>query len=825
MERLLADAQKLTGIHYDISNLDDIINAIHAIQENIGITGTTAKEAEKTITGSAASVKAAWQNLLTAMADPNGAHDLEQMVQDFVDTAIVSIDNMMPSIEAALLGMGDVIEELAPVINERLPKLINDIMPSIVTAVSSLTNIAVQTLLDNAPMIINAVKQLMSEIWENTDGATKSLIAIISSAWATLKGIGIAADIAKLAAQLGNGGALMSAIESVGTALTTDLVPILGSAKTSILAIGEASLAILPAVAAATAAIAAAVVVANELDKAGNKLVEDSRHWNGFSDTMNDAVGRYAQLTNASTEEATKMAEGWAEADKAMLKATKNNVSELEKAFAEMDKLSDDEIDWDVYNSLHQQIEQGKRDIQTLENLVHQEDKLLDEKADAEEKAATKAKTSGTYEEFLRTQSDTREQIDDDFADTLEEVEKQWDALYHYDKKSRDEYWENRQKYLETHRNNSEAWWKAWNETEKHFADQKAAEDKKREQDEAKRKQESERQQREAEKAERERLAKQKSDLVEYYNSLEETKEDNGYGEEWLLEKQKEYLDTLDKSSELYKEYNRKWKKAKGDFDKKRMEDMKEAAEELVNKFREMQKTMDKEMSDLVKEGKEAAQKLADEYAKGQQSIMNAVNKPQKITDANGKDRLMFTDFHKKLQELNKYQQNLDKLGSLGLSEQHMKDIFSMDLDTRMQYVEELLRMSSGNRQKYLSDYEAYYKAAYDTSRAETDLSGRDDEIMQEGIDKALDDISDNSYIKGKEAKEKWLEGWKAGGGEVYEDMQPMFDQLYGNGGAQAQQPTYSGNITIEVAGTKAIQIAVSDLLAQLKNSGGVLDV
>ena len=62
MERLLADAEKITGIHYDIGNLNDVFNAIHVIQGELQITGTTAMEAEKTIEGSMNATKSAWQN-------------------------------------------------------------------------------------------------------------------------------------------------------------------------------------------------------------------------------------------------------------------------------------------------------------------------------------------------------------------------------------------------------------------------------------------------------------------------------------------------------------------------------------------------------------------------------------------------------------------------------------------------------------------------------------------------------------------------------------------------------------------------------------------
>ena len=72
MERLLADAQKLTGVKYDISNLNDVFNAIHVIQGELGITGTTAQEAATTITGSIGSMKAAFDNFL------NGSGTIDQ---------------------------------------------------------------------------------------------------------------------------------------------------------------------------------------------------------------------------------------------------------------------------------------------------------------------------------------------------------------------------------------------------------------------------------------------------------------------------------------------------------------------------------------------------------------------------------------------------------------------------------------------------------------------------------------------------------------------------------------------------------------------------
>lgn len=232
---------------------------------------------------------------------------------------------------------------------------------------------------------------------------------------------------------------------------------------------------------------------------------------------------------------------------------------------------------------------------------------------------------------------------------------------------------------------------------------------------------------------------------------------------------------------------------------------------------------MKKEMSDLTSEGKEAAQKLADEYARGQQSIMDAVNKPEKVTDINGNERLIFTNFAKKKQELEKYRKNLDKLGELGLSEQHLRDIFSMDLDTRMKYIEELLRMTDSNRQSYLRDYENYYATAGQVSRQEAALSGAEADIMKDSIDTVLTDISDNSFIAGKKAKEQWLKGFTEAGGELgAQYAADLFGQPAPSQSAASDLPQ---NISINIAGQNVIKTTLLDFFKSLKNSGGVMDV
>ena len=116
MQRLLDDAEKLSGQKFDLSSYGDIVDAIHVVQTEMGITGTTAKEASTTISGSVSSMKSAWQNLVTGISDENA--NLEQLVGNFVDSAITAAGNIAPRIEQVLSGIGMLGEKIAPVIAE-----------------------------------------------------------------------------------------------------------------------------------------------------------------------------------------------------------------------------------------------------------------------------------------------------------------------------------------------------------------------------------------------------------------------------------------------------------------------------------------------------------------------------------------------------------------------------------------------------------------------------------------------------------------------------------------------------------------------------------
>ena len=162
MERLLADAEKLSGVHYDISNLNDVYEAIHVVQGELGITGTTAEEASTTIQGSAAAMKAAWQNMLTGIADENA--DFDGLINNLVKSIETFAQNIIPRVEQALKGIGKLVSGLAPIIVQELPNLISEILPSFIEAVMSIVDSIIGIIPELLPVVLEAITEIGMEV-------------------------------------------------------------------------------------------------------------------------------------------------------------------------------------------------------------------------------------------------------------------------------------------------------------------------------------------------------------------------------------------------------------------------------------------------------------------------------------------------------------------------------------------------------------------------------------------------------------------------------------------------------------------------------------
>ena len=174
MERLLKDAQKISGIKYNINNLNDVYQAIHVIQGELGITGTTAKEASTTIQGSVSAVKSAWQNMLTGIATGN-TENIGNLLNNLTDSILTAGRNILPRVKEIANGIVSVLPKIIEQINENLPMLLdsgvqilNTLMEGIITNLPAIMQGANQiistlltTLLNMLPQIIEAGIQLI----------------------------------------------------------------------------------------------------------------------------------------------------------------------------------------------------------------------------------------------------------------------------------------------------------------------------------------------------------------------------------------------------------------------------------------------------------------------------------------------------------------------------------------------------------------------------------------------------------------------------------------------------------------------------------------
>ena len=187
MERLIADAAKLdSSIQANDLSFGNIVKAINAVQTEMGITGTTAKEAGATISGSIGAMKSAWSNLVTGLA--NGNADIEKLVDNLVTTIVGDgtesnlgvLGNIIPAVETALNGAVKLVSSLVPKVVSELPKIMKSILPGLVDGAAGL----IASLAGALPDLIGVIVDELPNIIETL------ITALVSSLPQIIAGIG-----------------------------------------------------------------------------------------------------------------------------------------------------------------------------------------------------------------------------------------------------------------------------------------------------------------------------------------------------------------------------------------------------------------------------------------------------------------------------------------------------------------------------------------------------------------------------------------------------------------------------------------------------------
>ena len=267
MNRLINDAAKLDkSVKKNDMSFGNIVKAIHAMQVEMGIAGTTAVEADKTISGSVASVKAAWSNLMVGMADENA--NMDQLINNVVETASTAGKNILPVVQKAISGAGTLVSTLVPQVFAALPEFVSNTLPglvesgmtvveSIATAIpgvidnvglmllqqsdsllesaGSIVSALVNALVSGIPTVILVGKTLLSKlisaITENAPQIVETAVGIVSMLVSGLASAapqlitGAAAMIAVLITELGaNAGQLVTVASDLITSLVNGLV-------------------------------------------------------------------------------------------------------------------------------------------------------------------------------------------------------------------------------------------------------------------------------------------------------------------------------------------------------------------------------------------------------------------------------------------------------------------------------------------------------------------------------------------------------------------------------------------------------------------------
>lgn len=209
MQRLIDDANALNAAQgrlteYSIDSYADIVSAIHDVQTEMGITGTTSLEASTTIQGSLASMKSAWKNLLTGIADPD--QDLGMLINNMVDSAGIALDNLVPLIVNLLPRIATALGTLGKKLTKKLPGIIRTLLPTLISgAIGLITGLVAEipailaalwdaviatwsTLTAQFPILGNIESAAVSAMGK-VRSALEPLKAVFQDAWQKIKGI------------------------------------------------------------------------------------------------------------------------------------------------------------------------------------------------------------------------------------------------------------------------------------------------------------------------------------------------------------------------------------------------------------------------------------------------------------------------------------------------------------------------------------------------------------------------------------------------------------------------------------------------------------
>lgn len=698
MERLLAKAEEIQktkfgiDIDYDVSSFSDIVDAIHVVQTEMGISGltakqaaeavasgamteeeafdamgTTAKEASTTIQGSIATMQGAWQNLMTGIADP--AQDFDKLLGDVIDSVVTVSNNLMPRIMAVLpqmaTGITELTENLLPLIPDTLEQMLpsviegaNSLIAALLDTLSSIADTAIPIVTENADEIINTllsglISALPKVAGSAADLCTALITAILDNADIITQG---AVDIVLALAQglTDNLDSLVPAVVNAALTITETLLDnadkLIDAGVQLIGAIAEGLAASIPQLLRQAPVIIEKLVVA--LMDAGQALITD--------------VPKSICENIVSGLKSFDWTEG-----------ANSTIAGLNEA---MKKAADNMAKDDGYVVLGSQEEADARLQAALDELEAQKGELtgaykdladsLNASADDTAEAAEEAGTT-VSEAIADSMPDAGVDGVVDKSEMLDAALKELEDKYAVHKVTEEEYWAGRKAALEQYRNEEDAeWWKLYDKVTDHY-DKLADTETKAAEKAAK----------EAEQAKKDAENALKTSVEDKFREIETEQLEKGYDDSWLLEQERAFIETLDHNSEVYKDYNLKMLKEQKSTDDK-------AAKEAETAAKKQRDTLEKAYDSVVK----SRDSLAKSLSSGG-DIFSSSEETDKRTGAKTKsNKIDLSGFEKKLAAKKKLTSKIAELYEKNVPDSLITELLKQDPEAALDYATQLLK-------------------------------------------------------------------------------------------------------------------------------------
>lgn len=800
---VLGDSMRVTAETVNSVSFDKIIEAIHVVQTEMGITGTTAKEASTTIQGSITSMKGAWENFMVGLADPT--QDFDRLVSNLVDSVITVSENLMPRIMAVLPQMATGITELAGELLPLIPETLNAMLPGVLEGannlvsalldtISSIADTAIPIITENADEIIDTLltglvdavpklitkaadlcTALISAILDNADiitqGAVDIVIALadgISQNLDTLIPAAVKAVLTIVDTLIYNIDELLDAAEELIKALADGLIDALPEL------LAKAPEIVIDLIAALVEAIPDVIEFAVELcEQIGSNIVnydwetvgsdmyqnlhnalENALH--GDKDYVDEQaeeeakrISRYSSLTG---EQIDKMI---ADNSKKLgefsnMKLTFDNNKEYDRSLLpDWMKL---EMDMQGETSIGAYLEKSISDVQqTIEDLsAARVDAVSEIEQTNEEIAEALEETANVDEEGAGSANTDEESGVVSQAEMLDEALKDLEAKYAIHQLTEEQYWAKRKSILEQYRNEEDAeWWKLYDKVTDHYdklADTEA---------------------KAAQKASKEQETALKTALEDKFRELETEQLKKDYDDSWLLEQKRAAIEALDHNTDLYKDNDLKLLKEQKSYNDKALKETEDAA-------KKQQDALEKSYESIVKSRDSLASSLSQDS-----DIFQVSEETDKRTGAKKKSSGFDTsEYERKLAAKKKLTSKIAELYEKDAPDSLIRSLLKKDPEDALTAANQLLRDS-----KKLSEIKSMFK---------------EDETVNNTLANIVTENSEDFKALGEEAGTVFGEGFMSA---FRENWEGAFQTVFGD-----EEYTANASVKVNAANNSAAE-------------------